>query len=107
MKDSKLLFCSSWIALLTLSALITLISFVSLERAYFAKRDNLTAAVGFDQLRTIGGEAAIEAFRGRRATAATFAIACGLLSAFVVLFAYRRGERWAWWALLISLGLSQ
>jgi hypothetical protein len=25
----------------------------------------------------------------------------------LILFAYRRGEKWAWWALLVPLGLSQ
>src|SRR6185436_17684693 len=107
MKDSKLLFLSSWIVLLTLSVLITLASMGSLGNAYFGARDNLTATVGLDEINTIGGEAAVDAFKGRRATAATWAFACGLLSSFVVLVPYRRGERWSWWALLIAIGLSQ
>ena len=107
MKDSKLLFLSSWIVLLTLSVLITLGSLGSLGNAYFGARDNLTASVGVEELNTIGGEAAVDAFKGRRATAATWAFACGLLSIFVVLVPYRRGERWSWWALLIAIGLSQ
>jgi hypothetical protein len=48
-----------------------------------------------------------EALRGRRVTAATWALAFGLLLGYVVLVPYRRGERWAWWAILLSLGLSQ
>ena len=107
MKDSKLLFLSSWIVLLTLSVLITLGSLGSLGNAYFGARDNLTASVGVEEINTIGGEAAVDAFKGRRATAATWAFACGLLSIFVVLVPYRRGERWSWWALLIAIGLSQ
>ncbi len=26
------------------------------------------------------------------------------MTIFIALFPYRRGERWAWWALLLSLG---
>ncbi len=107
MKDSKLLFLSSWVALLTLSVVITLFSLASLGNAYFGARDNLTAAVGLEEINTIGGKAAVDAFKGRRATAATWAFACGVLSILVVLIPYRRGERWSWWALLIAIGLSQ
>ena len=107
MKDSKLLFLSSWIVLLTLSVFIALVSLRSLGTAYFGSRDNLTPAVGLEEIKTMGGEAAVDAFKGRRATAATAAFACGLLSLFVIVIPYRRGEQWAWWALLISLGLSQ
>ena len=107
MKDSKLLFLSSWIVLLTLCVLITLGSMGSLGNAYFGARDSLTATVGLDEINTIGGEAAVDAVKGRRATAATWAFGCGLLSMFVVLIPYRRGERWSWWALLFAIGLSQ
>ena len=107
MKDSKLLFLSSWIVLLTLSVLITLGSMGSLGNAYFGARDSLTATVGLDEINTIGGEPAVDAVKGRRATAATWAFACGLLSIFVVLIPYRRCERWSWWVLLMSIGLSQ
>lgn len=107
MKDSRLLFLSSWIVLLTLSVLITLGSLGSLGNAYFGARDNLTATVGLEEINTIGGEAAVDAVKGRRATAATWAFGCGMLSIFVVLIPYRRGERWSWWALLIAIGLSQ
>ena len=107
MKDSKLLFLSSWIVLLTLTVLITLGSMGSLGNAYFGARDSLTATVGLDEINTIGGEAAVDAVKGRRATAATWAFGCGLLSMFVVLIPYRRGERWSWWALLFAIGLSQ
>ena len=107
MKDSRLLFLSSWVALLVLSILITLASLGSLGTAYFGAQDTLTPAVRLEEINTLGGEAAVDAFKGRRATAATFALACGLLSVFVVLIPYRRGELWSWWALLISIGLSQ
>ncbi len=115
MRGAKLLFRASWILLLALSGILVLYSFVSLRRAYFGAQDYLyigengpaSVAVGVEEIREKGGEGAVKAYKGRRATASTMAIGCGLLSAFLVYFAYRRGEKWAWWALLVSLGLSQ
>ena len=107
MKDSKILFLASWVLLLVMTSLITLFSLGSLGTAYFGSQDNLTSAVGLEQITAAGGEEAADAFRGRRATAATWALADGFLSLLLVLIPYRRGERWAWWALLLSLGLSQ
>jgi hypothetical protein len=114
MKSSRLLFFASWIILSIVIGAITLFSLLSLWRAYTGWPDALTG--GFtteqirqygDQIRAGGGEDAVNAFKGRRATAATWALGCGLLGLAVVLVPYRRGERWAWWALLVSLGLSQ
>ena len=107
MKDSRLLFLSSWVVLLTLTVLLMLGSMASLGNAYFGAQDSLTATVGLDQINTVGGEAAVDAVKGRRATAATWAFACGLLSMFVVLIPYRRCQRWSWWSLLIAIGLPQ
>ena len=44
--------------------------------------------------------AAATATRARRGTAAAFAMAYATLLAVVVLIPYRRGEVWAWWAIL-------
>jgi hypothetical protein len=107
MKLAKLLFLASWVLLMVLSAGILLASVGSLQVAYSGAQDNLTAEVTFDQLSSVGGEEAIRAFRGRRVTAASWAVAYALLSMLVVVIPYRKGARWAWWALLISLGLSQ
>jgi hypothetical protein len=114
MKGSKLLFFASWIILVVAMAIVTLLSLQSLRIAYTSERDSLiqgftleqVRAMG-DQIRPGGGEEAVDAIHGRRATAATWALAYGLLALIVVIGPYRRGERWAWWALLISLGLSQ
>ncbi|HEX8091444.1 MAG TPA: hypothetical protein VF762_21500 [Blastocatellia bacterium] len=114
MKSSRLLFFASWIILLIVMGAATIFSLQSLWVAYNRSPESLTA--GFtteqirqygDQIREHGGEDAIKAFKGRRATAATWALGYALLGLAVVLVPYRRGERWAWWALLISLGLSQ
>ena len=114
MRSSKLLFFASWIILLIVAGVIVLLSMNSLFRAYTNAPDNLTSGYTLDkiretgdQIREHGGEDAVKAFKGRRATAATWALGYWLLAIFVVAVPYRRGERWAWWALLLSLGLSQ
>jgi hypothetical protein len=107
MKGSNLLFVASWVILLVVSGAIVLFSFLSLWVAYTGKPDGLTRDYSLTQIQEQGGDQAVKAFRGRRATAATFAIGYGLLALAVTWIPYRRGEKWAWWALLVSLGLSQ
>src|SRR5262245_45207021 len=107
MKGSNLLFLASWVILLFITVVIVLYSGLSLWRAYTAWPDRLTSEYGITQIREQGGDEAVKAFRGRRATAATAALGGGLLAIAVIWVPYRRGERWAWWALLVSLGLSQ
>jgi hypothetical protein len=110
MKGAKVLFLASWIILLILSVAIGLLSLGSLRIAYFGGQDSLTPTLTIEQLQTIGGDKAVDAAKavqGRRATAATWAFAYSIIAIFVTLFPYRRGEKWAWWGLLLSLGLSQ
>ena len=107
MKGTRLLFFASWIILLVVAAAIALLSLQSLRIAYTGNQDNLITGFTLDQIREYGGEAAVKAFKGRRATAATWALAYAMLALPVILWPYRRGERWAWWALLVSLGVSQ
>ena len=114
MKSSKMLFFASWIILLIVLGAITLLSLLSLWRAYTRAPDTLSGGFTTEQIREYGnqiresgGEDAVKAFKGRRATAATWALGYALLGILVVVIPYRRGEQWAWWALLISLGLSQ
>ena len=119
MAGNKMLFFASWIILLVVTGAITILSFGSLVTAYTGNRDNLVEGFTMEELRgaadRVGvatgkpdlGDAAVNAFKGRRATAATWALGYGLLALAVVLVSYRRGERWAWWALLVSIGLSQ
>jgi hypothetical protein len=111
MKGAKVLFLASWIIILLVSIAIGLLSFSSLRIAYFnPELDNLTPKMSTRQLEELGGQPAVDAakaIQGRRATAATWALGYAILAIFVTLFPYRRGEKWAWWALLASLGLSQ
>ncbi len=107
MRGSKLLFVASWVILLVLVVAIAFISIGSLRVAYTSNQDRIASGFTLEQAREVGGEEAVKAIQGRRATAATWALGFALLAAWVVLVPYRRGERWAWWALLVSLGLSQ
>ena len=107
MKGSNLLFIASWVILLVVSGAIALLSARSLWIAYTGKADGLTREYSIPQIQEQGGDQAVKAFRGRRATAATWALGYALLAIAVTWIPYRRGEKWAWWALLASLGLSQ
>ncbi len=110
MKGAKVLFLASWVFLIILSVAIGLFSLGSLRIAYLGGPDSLTPTLTIEQLQQIGGDKAVDAAKavqGRRATAATWAFAYSIIAIFVILFPYRRGEKWAWWALLLSLGLSQ
>ncbi len=107
MKGSNLLFIASWVILLVVSGAIVLFSAQSLWIAYTGKPDGLTREYTLTQIQEQGSDQAVKAFRGRRATAATWALGYALLALAVTWIPYRRGEKWAWWALLGSLGLSQ
>jgi hypothetical protein len=103
----KILFLASWVILLVVSAGIALVSLQSLSVAYGKSDETLTREYTTVQIREQGGEEAFKAFKARRVTAATWALAYALLAIAVTLVPYRRGEQWAWWALLIAIGVSQ
>jgi hypothetical protein len=107
MKGSNMLFTASWILLLIVSGAIILFSAESLWIAYSGRPDGLSREYTLSQIEEQGGQQAAKAFRGRRVTAATWALGYALLAIGVTWMPYRRGERWAWWALLASLGVSQ
>lgn len=107
MKGARVLFLASWVILFVVLAATTILSVQSLWLAYTGPRDNIAREYTLEQVRASGGDDAVKAIRGRRATAATWALGYALLGLAVVLGPYRRVERWAWWALLLSLGLPQ
>jgi hypothetical protein len=107
MRGSNLLFMASWVILLVVSGAIILLSAQSLGVAYTRGADGLTSDYTLTQIGEHGGDQAVKAFRGRRATAATWALGYGVLAVAVIWIPYRRAEKWAWWALFVSLGLSQ
>ncbi len=97
------IFTTSWVVLLLLAAALTAVSLLSSTRALRRAPDALSPSYTVEQLEATNRDAA-EAIRGRRLTASAFAVGCGLFLAFIVLGPYRRGERWAWWALLVPFG---
>jgi SNF family Na+-dependent transporter len=107
MKGARMLFLASWVLLLLVSALTAFVSLDSLRIAYFGHNDDLSRTVTLEQIRNIGGDDAVTNYKGRRATAATWALGYALLTGLITFFSYRRGERWAWWALFISITLTQ
>jgi len=107
MRGSNLLFMTSWVILLVVSGMIILVSAQSLWLTYTGGADGLTPEYTLTQIGEHGGDQAVKAFRGRRATAATWALGYALLAVAVIWIPYRRAEKWAWWAVFASLGLSQ
>jgi len=107
MRSSNLLFTSSWVILLVVSAAIFLLSIQSLRIAYTGAPDTLSGEYSLTQIAEQGGEEAVKATRGRRATAATWALGYALLAIAVIWIPYRRAEKWAWWAVFLSIGISQ
>lgn len=106
----KLLFTASWVILLVMSLFIIAASIGSISTAYFGQQDTLSNGVTLEEIRSAGGEhgeEAVKAFRGRRATAATWSLGWALMAIGLILVPYRTGHRWAWWTLLVSAIVSQ
>ena len=96
---------ASWILLTVLGVAITLLSLVSALHAYRTDDDY---AIGHSRVsRIAAGDTGIAtALRGIRGTSAAYGAAFGVLFLAIVLGPYRRGDVWAWKALLIG-GLTQ
>jgi hypothetical protein len=96
---------ASWIILTVLGVAITLLSLVSALHAYRTRDDY---GIGHSRVsRVAGGDAGVAtALRGIRGTSASYGVAYGILFLAIVLGPYRRGEAWAWIALLVA-GLTQ
>lgn len=89
---------ASWIILVVVGALTLLGSFGSLAIAYGSGRDQVGPA-SLTELAVGRPDVAI-AVRARRATAAAYGAGFATLFLLITLVPYRRGEVWAWWALL-------
>src|SRR5712692_2892542 len=96
---------ASWIVLAVAGAAFILISLVSAIHAYNRGDDYGIGGMRVSKV-AAGREAVATALRGIRGTSAAFAAAYGVLFLAIVLGPYRRGEVWAWNALLIA-GLAQ
>jgi hypothetical protein len=92
-----------WVILFVLGLLLAFQGLESLLVAYRGADESL-AGVSLQDLAKLN-PALPDAIRGRRATAASLAFSFGLLLMWMAVTAYRRREKWAWWALLCSVGL--
>jgi hypothetical protein len=103
----KTLFTVGWVLLLLLATGLTLLSINSTYIPLVARPDGVTSSVTIDDIGAKTSAEVATALRGRRVTAATWALAYGVMLWGVLLVPYRRGERWAWWAILLSVVVSQ
>jgi hypothetical protein len=92
-----------WVLLLLVALALVAGGVASLVTAY-ARGNDLIAGVSLNDLAVVNPRIP-DAIRGRRATASFYAFACGVLLAWIALTAFRRGEKWAWRAILTALGL--
>ena len=97
---AKILRTISWV-LLTLLCAMTLLFSVGSAGVGYSNADDQFGDVALTDL-TDGDEQLKKIIHGRRITAASFAAAYATLLLLVVLIPYRRGEVWAWWAILIA-----
>jgi hypothetical protein len=93
-----------WVLLLLLGLFLILGAIGSLAVAYTSPEDDDLGGMSVSELAKLSPGAAT-AVRGRRATAASLAFACGMMVCWIAATAYRRREKWAWYALLTSLGI--
>ncbi|HVR72028.1 MAG TPA: hypothetical protein VMT87_14385 [Vicinamibacteria bacterium] len=93
---------ASWVLLAVVGTLILLGGLASTYTAYSGVEDNLLPGGPTAQDLEAMNPGLANAMRGRRATAAAFALAYAVLFLFVVFVPYRRGEVWSWWAVLVA-----
>ena len=96
---------ASWVLLTLLGIAITFFSLVSAVHAYSADDDYRVGPLRVSEVAP--GDPRVEtALRAIRGTSAAFGAAYGVLFLAIVLGPYRRGDVWAWKALLAG-GLTQ
>jgi hypothetical protein len=91
---------ASWIVLAVAGALTLLGSLASLGNAYFKGPERI-GGVALETLAN-GNADVVTALRARRATAAAYGAGFAAFLLAITLGPYRRGDRWAWWAILIG-----
>ena len=97
----------SWVLLALVGALLLFGSLASAGVAYTSPSDQI-GPISLEEL--AAGRADVRvALQARRGTAAAFGAGYAILFLLIVLVPYRRGEVWAWWAVLsgslVSAGL--
>jgi hypothetical protein len=92
---------ASWVLLALAGVATLLLSLVSAARAYGTYNDSIG---GVSASKLSAGRSEVEtALRSRRATAAAYGAGFATLFLLISVGPYRRGEAWAWWALLVGM----
>ena len=92
---------ASWVLLAFVGVVTLLYCLLSASRAYGTYNERL-GGVRVSEL--AAGRPEVEAaVRARRATAAACGAGFATLFLLITLIPYRRGEVWAWWALLVGM----
>ncbi len=89
----------SWVLLVVVGAVALLGAVASAQLAY--RGDFGLGGVSITEI-AAGREAVLSGLRGARGTAAAWAAAWAVLFLVVVVGPYRRGDRAAWWGILLS-----
>ena len=92
---------ASWVLLALAGVATLLLSLVSAARAYGTYNDSI-GGVSVSQL-SAGRPDVETAVRSRRATAAAYSAGFATLFLLISVGPYRRGDVWAWWALLVGM----
>lgn len=93
---------TSWVLLTIVGALTLLVSLLSASIAY---RGEYTIGAGATRVEDVaaGRTDVLEGLRGIRGTSAAYAAAYAVLFLAIALGPYKRGDVWAWWALLAGI----
>ena len=91
----------SWILLALVGGLTLFASLTSVGVAYFAEDDPMGNVMPLSELAGDRDDVATM-LRARRGTAAAYGAGYGLLFLIIALVPYRRGDVWAWWAILLG-----
>jgi hypothetical protein len=93
---------TSWVLLLLVGILVVLGGIGSAVIAYLAsgETDMITESISLNDMNV--SQEASTALRGRRGTAAAYALGFAVLMLWVIVGPYRKGEIWSWWAILCS-----
>jgi len=93
---------ASWILLAIVGSLLLLVSFASATLGYRGEYTIGPKLVKIDEV-AAGRPDVLEGLRGIRGTSAAYAAGYAALFLAIVLGPYKRGDVWAWWALLAAL----
>jgi len=93
---------ASWVLLTIAGSLVLLVSLISANLGY--RGDFLIGGSPVAEV-AAGHEPILTALRGIRGTSAAYAAAFAVLFLAIATGPYRRGDTWAWWALLAATAM--